>query len=77
MKKLQFVLGVLFLALSLVLVLAALLFPENGAFVALWDRGVLTFRGEGSLLVIYLVSGLSFLIGAGLLFRRSRRKEDV
>jgi len=77
MKKLRFIFGVLLLALALILAFVALIFPHNGLFTALWNAGIFTFRGEGSLLMIYLVSGLSFIIGASLLVRHAKSKEGA
>jgi len=77
MKKLKSIFGVLLLAFALVLTLLALLFPNNGLFTALWNAGIATFRGESSLLVIYLVSGLAFLLGICLLVNQARNREGT
>ena len=82
MKKLMFVGGILLVAVALVLALIALLFPDNGLFTALWGWGMFTFRGEGSLMVIYLTSGLFAVLGLCLLVGQARSKvagheEDV
>jgi len=77
MKKLRFISGVLLLVLALVMAIMALFFPGNGVFTALWNAGIFTFRGEGSLLMIYLASGLSFLVGLAFLVSRAKKKEGA
>ena len=78
MKKLKFAAGILLIAAALVLVFLTLFFPNNGMFTALWNAGFFTFRGEPSLVMIYLVSAMSFLLGSHLFARRAKSdKEDV
>ena len=82
MKKLMVVGGILLVAIALILALMALLFPNNGFFAMLWDSGIFTFRGEDSLMVIYLTSGFFAVLGACLLVGQARSKsarneEDV
>lgn len=74
MKKLMFVGGILLAAAALVLALMALLFPDNGLFTVLWSQGILTFRGEGSLMVIFITSGIFAILGAVLLVGQARSK---
>ena len=77
MKKLKFVGGIFLLAIALVLVILALLFPHNGLFATLWGRGMFTFRGEESMMVIYLTSGVLAILGVYLLVSRVGKKEGV
>ena len=77
MKKLMFIGGILLIAVALVLALMALLFPNNGFFAMLWGWGTFTFRGEASLMVVYLTSGLFAILGVCLLIGRAKSKEDV
>lgn len=67
MKHLKFVLGILLVSFALALTILALFIPENGLLLALWDLGIFTLRGEASRLVVFLSSGLLFLVGLGLL----------
>jgi len=76
MKK-KFVGGILLLVFALILAFLALVFPDNGMFTALWNVGVLTFRGDPSLLVVYLVSALFLILGVGFLVSYAKRKGDV
>jgi len=75
MKKLKLISGFLLLGIALVLTVMALFFPDNSLFTALWNAGIATFRGEKSLMVIYLTSGLSFLFGLFLLVSHRKSKE--
>jgi len=78
MKNLKIVGGTLLIAVALTLTLLALFSPDNGMFTALWNAGFFTFRGEPSLVMIYLVSAMSFLLGSHLFARRAKSdKEDV
>ena len=77
MKKFKLVSGISLFAIALVLALMALLFPDNGLLAALWSRGLLTFRGEASRMIVYLASGVFAILGAGLLLSQARSKEDV
>ena len=77
MKKFMFAAGVFLFAIAFVLTIMALLFPDNGLFQALWARGIFTFRGEGSLLVILLTSGLFAAFGLGLLIAGAGSRGDV
>jgi len=67
MKNLKLIGGISLIALALATAFMALLFPNNGLFVALWDTGVATFRGDGSLGIIYGVSVFFLICGALLL----------
>ena len=77
MKKVKFAGGILLVVLALVLTTLALFFPSNGMFEMLWDMGMFTFRGEGSLLVFYLVSGFFAIAGVGLLVNHVKNKRDA
>ena len=77
MKKVKFVGGILLVVLALVLTTLALFFPSNGMFEMFWNWGMFTFRGEGSLLVFYLVSGFFAIVGVGLLVSHAKSKGDV
>ena len=77
MKKLKYAGGILLVVLAITLTLVALFFPDNGFFTLLWGWGMFTFRGEGSLMVIYLVSGLFAILGFSLFVNQAKSKEDV
>jgi len=78
MKNLKIVGGTLLIAVALVLAFLALFFPDNGMFTALWNAGVFTFRADPSLMVVYIVSALSFVTGSVLLARHFKKsKGDV
>jgi len=76
MKNLKFFGGILLVAMALVLVSLALFSPENGMFTAFWDAGFFTLRGEPSLIVIYIGSALSFVVGSCLLARHIKNKKE-
>jgi len=77
MKKLKLIFGVFLLIFALALVSMALLSPDNGLFTALWNTGIATFQGESSLMVIYLISGLSCLLGIFLLVSQAKSREGA
>ena len=72
MKKLMFIGGILLLGIAPPLALMALLFPDNGLFTMLWNWGIFTFRGEASLMPIYLTSGLFAVLGVYLLISQAK-----
>jgi len=76
MKNLKFVGGILLVALALILVLLALFFPYNMIFTALWDMRIFTFRGESSLIVIYIASALALAFGGYLLAKHVKGKRE-
>ena len=76
-KMLVFVIGFLLLASALTLVLLTWFSPDNELFATLWSWGLLTFRGERSLMVIYLMSGLLAVLGVCLFVTQARKKKDV
>ena len=67
MKKLKLIGGISLIVLALATVFTALVFPNNGLFVALWDMGVATLRGDGSLGIIFGLSVFFLICGALLL----------
>jgi len=67
MKKIKLISGILSIAVALILSLMALFFPGNGFFAVLWDMGIATFRGVGSLAIIYFISGFFLIVGVCLL----------
>ncbi|MCL2377836.1 MAG: hypothetical protein FWC77_01785 [Defluviitaleaceae bacterium] len=67
MKNLKFVGGILLVATALVFVFLAVFFPYNGMFTMLWNAGLFTFRGDPSLVIVYIASALSFVVGLYLL----------
>jgi len=78
MKNVKFFGGSLLIAAAVIFVLLALFSPNNGMFTALWDIGIFTLRGEASLMIIYLVSALSLLVGLYLVVMHIKNnKEDV
>ena len=76
MKQIKLFAGVTLITLSCVFTALALLFPNNAMFVAFWNIGMFTFRGEGSLMVVYIASALGALLGGFLLLSRKGKKEE-
>jgi len=70
MKNLKLIGGISLIVLALATALTALVFPDNGLFVALWDMGFATFRGDGSLGIIYGLSVFFLICGIFLLIKR-------
>ena len=78
MKNLKIVGGTLLIAVALILTFLALFFPDNGMFTALWNAGFFTFRGDPSLMVVYIASALFFVTGSALLvWHFKKNKGDV
>jgi len=63
MKNVKLVGSILLIALALVIAFAAILSPENRVFVAIWDMGIATFRGDASLGIMYIISGFFLVCG--------------
>ena len=76
MKQIKLFGGITLITLSCIFTALALLFPNNAVFTAFWNIGMFTFRGEGSLMVVYIASTLGVLYGGYLLLTRNRKKGD-
>jgi len=71
MKNLKLIGGVFLIVLALATAFTALVSPDNRLFVALWDMGLATFRGDGSLGIIYGIS-IFFLVCGILLLNKHK-----
>jgi len=64
--------GIILIATALVLASMTVFFPENGFFTVIWDMGIATFRGDGSLGLMYVISGVFLFCGTILLLRHRK-----